>query len=74
MKIMIHAKQRLVIVRALHIEYDFSLKSFLFSLSLAPPSIIKHPETVNCCNFVSVPTFVGDFGQELSSCKHAARL
>ena len=66
-------KQRLLTVRTLHIEYDFSLKVFFFSLSLAPPFIIKHPETVNCCNFLFVSTFVGDFGREMS-CKRAVRL
>ena len=40
---------------------------------LAPPFIINHPETVNCCNFPFVSTFVGDFGRELSY-KLAARL
>ena len=66
-------KQRLLIVRTLHIEYDFSLKSFLFSLSLAPAFIINHPETVNCCNFLFVSTSEGNFGRELS-CKRAVRL
>ena len=66
-------KQKLIIVQTLQIEYDFSLKVFLFSLSLAPPFIINHPETVNCCNFLFASAFVGDFGRELS-CKRAARL
>ena len=61
------------IVRTLHIEYDFSLKVIFFSLSLAPPFIINHPETVNYCNFLFVSAFVGDFGRELS-CTRAARL
>ena len=29
---------------------------------------MNHPETVNLCNFLFVPIFVGDFGRELS-CK-----
>ena len=67
-------KQRLVIVLTLHIECNFSLKVlFLFSLPLSLPFIINHPETVNCCNFLFVYTFVGNFGRELS-CKRAARL
>ena len=67
-------KQRLVIVLTLHIECNFNLKVFIFfSFPFSPPFIISHPETVNCCNFLFVSTFVGDFGQELS-CKRAARL
>ena len=58
-------KQMLIVV-TLHIECNFSLKVFFFPLSLSPPFIINHPETANCCNFLSVSTFVGDFGQELS--------
>ena len=67
-------KQRLVIVLALHIECNFNL-TVLFSLfiSTLSPFIISHPETVNCCNFLFVSTFAGDFGRELS-CKRAARL
>ena len=42
-------------------------------ISTLSPFIINHPETVNCCNFLFVFTFVGDFGRELS-CKRAARL
>ena len=57
-----------------HIEYDFSLKSLLSSLSLSLPFIINnYPETVNCCTFLFVSTFVGDFERELS-CKRATRL
>ena len=63
-------KQRLVIVRTLHIKYDFSLKVFFFRYH---SFIINHQETVNCCNFLFVSTFVGDFGRELL-CKRAARL
>ena len=58
------------------IRVDVSKKlvvKFSFSLSLAPPFIINHPEKVNCCNFLFVSAFVGDFGRELS-CKRAARL
>ena len=62
---------RLVIVRTCHIEY-LSLK-VLFFKNHSLPFIINHPETVNCCNFSFVSTFVGDFGRELSS-KRAARL
>ena len=50
-----------------------ALKFSLFSLSLSPPLIINHPETVNCCNFFFVSTFVGDFERELS-CKRSTRL
>ena len=57
-------------VLTLHIVYNFSLE---VSLPLSPLFIINHPETANCCNFLFVFTFVGDFGRELS-CKHAARL
>ena len=66
-------KQRLVIVLTLNIECNFNLKGFFLSFPPSPPFIINHPETVNCCNFLSVSTFVGDFGRELS-CKRAARL
>ena len=67
-------KLKLVIVQTIHIEYDFSLKVLFFHYhSLSHPFIINHPETVNCCNFLFVSTFVGDFGRELS-CKRAARL
>ena len=67
-------RQRLVVVLTLHIECNFNLKVFFpFSFPLSPPFIISHPETVNCCNFLFVSTFVGDFGRELS-CKLAARL
>ena len=66
-------KQRLVIVLTLHIECNFNRKVFFFSFPLSPPFIINHPETVNCCNFLFVSTFVGDFGRELS-CKRTARL
>ena len=66
-------KQRLVIVLTLHIECNFNLKVFFSSFPLSPPFIISHPETVNCCNFLFVSAFVGDFGQELS-CKRVARL
>ena len=65
-------KQRLVVVLTLHIECNFNLTVF-FSFPLSPSFIISHPETVNCCNFLFVSTFVGDFGRELS-CKRAARL
>ena len=54
------------------IERNFSLAFFLFSLPSSPPFIINHPDTVNCCNFPFVSTFVGDFGRELSF-KLAAR-
>ena len=57
----------IVIVLTFHIE------CFFFSLPLSPPFIINDPETVNCCNFLFVSTFVGDFGRELS-CTRAARL
>ena len=57
-------KQRLVIVLTLHIECNFNLKVFFFSFPHSPPFIINHLETVNCCNFLSVSTFVGDFGGE----------
>ena len=68
-------KQRLVVVLTLHIERNFNLKVFFvfFSLPLSPPVIISHPETENCCNFLFVSTFVGDFGRELS-CERTARL
>ena len=68
-------KQRLVIVWTLYIENDFSLKVFFshYCMHSLPPFIINRPETVNCCNFLFVSTFVGDFGRELS-CKRAARL
>ena len=66
-------KQRLVIVLTLHIECNFNLKVFFSHFHSSPPFIISHPETVNCCNFLFVSTFVGDFGRELS-CKRAARL
>ena len=67
-------KQRLVIVLTLHIECNFNLKVFSFFFhSHSPPFIISHPETVNCCNFLFVSTFVGHFGRELS-CKRAATL
>ena len=67
-------KQRLVIVLTLHIKCNFNLKALiLFSFPLSPPFIISHSETVNCCNFLFVSTFVGDYGRELS-CKLAARL
>ena len=70
-------KQRLVIVLTLHIECNFNLKVFFFyfffSFPLSPAFIISHSETVNCCNFLFVSTFVGDFGRELH-CKRAARL
>ena len=65
-------KQRLVVVLTLHVEYNFNLKGF-FSFPLCFQFIISHPETVNCCNFLFVSTFVGDFGRELS-CKRAAGL
>ena len=65
--------QRLVIVLTLHSECNFNLKVFFFSFPLFPPFIVSHPDTVNCCNFLFVSTFVGDFGRELS-CKRAARL
>ena len=65
-------KQKLVIVRKLHIEYDFSLKFSFFTITRSP-FIINHPETLNCCNVLFVSTFVGDFGRELS-CERAARL
>ena len=67
------SKQRLVIVLTLHIECNFGFKVFVFSLPLSPPFIINHPETVNCCKFLFVSTFVGDFGRELSY-KRTARL
>ena len=68
-------KRRLVIVLTLDIECNFNLiKSlFFFHVHSLPPFIINHPETVNCCNFLFVSTFEGDFGRELS-CKRAARL
>ena len=59
-------KCKLVIVLRLQIEC-FSLCIFLFSVPLSPRFIINHPETVSCCNFLFVFTFVGDdFGRELS--------
>ena len=66
-------KQRLVIVLTLDIEWIFSLKVSFILLPLSPPFIINHPETVNCCKFLFVSTFVSDFGRGLS-CKRAARL
>ena len=65
-------KHRLVIVLRLHIECNFSHAFFLVSPPLSPPFVINHPDEVNCCNFLFVSTFVGDFGQELSF-KRAAR-
>ena len=53
-------KQKLVIILTSYIECHFSIKVFfLFSLPPSPPFIINHPETVNCCNFLFVSTFVG---------------
>ena len=66
-------KQRLVVVLKLHIKCNFNLKVFSFTNPLSPPFIISHPETVNCCNFLFVSTFVGDVARELSY-KRAARL
>ena len=67
-------KQRLVVVLTLHIELNFNLiVFFFFHFNSLPPFIISHPETVNCCNFLFVSTFVVDFGRELS-CKGAAKL
>ena len=56
-------EQRLVIVLTLHIECNFNLKKvFCLSFPLSPSFIINHPETVNCCNFLFVSTFVGNVG------------
>ena len=66
MKIMIHAN------KGGHFILNMIL-ALKFSFSLAPPFIINHPETVNCCNFLFASTSVGAFGRELS-CKRAARL
>ena len=69
-------KQRLVNVLTLNTECNFSLfKKFLFfiTIPLSSPFIINIPETVNCCNFHFLSTFVGNLGRELS-CKRAARL
>ena len=56
-------KQRLVIVRTLHIQYDFSLKVFFFHYHSLPLFIVNHPETVNCCISLFVSTFVGTLGE-----------
>ena len=64
-------KHRLVIV--LRLNLNAILVLHFPSLPLSPPFIINHPETVNCCNFLSVFTFVDDFGGELSL-KRATRL
>ena len=55
-------KQKLVIVRKLHIEYDLSLKVFFFTITHSP-FIINHPETVNCCNFLFVPPLWAILGE-----------
>ena len=65
MKIIIRANHRWVIVLRLHIESNFSL-AFIFFHWYYPPFIINRPEKVNCCNFLFVFTFVGDFGPEFS--------
>ena len=64
--------KKLIHVLKLHVEYNFNLKVF-FLISTLSPFIISHQETVNCCNFLFVSTFVGDFGRELS-CERAVRL
>ena len=66
-------RPRLVIVLNFILNVILGLKFSFFSLPLSPPLIINHPETVNCCHFLFVSAFVGDFGRELS-CKRAARL
>ena len=37
-----------------------ALKFSFFTITRSP-FIINHPETVNCCNFLFVSTFVGEF-------------
>ena len=54
-------KNRTIIVLTLYIECNFSLKVFFFFFTTSFSPV--HPETVNCCIFPFVSTFVATWGK-----------